>query len=68
MKDLIQSSVNEALVKRKEDRKIKKGIQNNSDGFNSDGGSKDQRIQFYKEKFDEFEEKFKLNEHEKEAI
>lgn len=69
MKEMIQSSVNDALFKRKEDRRQKKPSLNNSEGgFNSDGGNKDQRIQFYKEKFDQFEEKFKMNEKEKHDI
>ena len=50
MKDMIQSSVNDALVKRKEERKSRK----NKDGSMSDGGSKDSRLQYYKEKVDEF--------------
>lgn len=49
---MISSSVNDALLKRKEERKHRKNKE--KEGFNSDGGSKDSRLQYYKEKVDEF--------------
>lgn len=48
MKDMIQNSVSESLMKRKEERKSKK--RDNS----SDGGGRDQKLQFMQEKVDEF--------------
>jgi len=55
MKDMIQNSVNEALIKRKEERKQRK---KEREGFSSDGGNKEQRLQFFKDRVDEFESKF----------
>ena len=42
MKDMIQNSVNDALVKRKEERKNRKNKE--KEGSLSDGGSKDSRL------------------------
>lgn len=55
MKDMIQNSLNDALLKRKEERKSNK---KSKDGNMSDGGSKDSRLQYYKERVDEFQDKF----------
>lgn len=41
MKDMIQNSLNDALLKRKEERKSNK---KSKDGNMSDGGSKDSRL------------------------
>lgn len=60
MKDMIQTSVNDLLHKRKDERKIRKTLPRSNDEMNSDGGGggsgtkQDQRYQFYKEKIDEF--------------
>jgi hypothetical protein len=64
MKDMIQTSVNDALVKRKEERKNSRS-KKEKEGSQSDGGSKDSRLLYYKERVDEFEEKFKQQTKEK---
>lgn len=55
MRDMIQNSLNDALSKRKEERKSNKKSKEDSV---SEGGIKDQRLQYYKERVDEFQDKF----------
>lgn len=67
MRDMIQASVNDALVKRKEDRDKKR--QNNKSGeLSSTDGAKDQRVKYYEQRVNELDEKFKDNEKVKLAL
>ena len=68
MKEMIQTSVHDIIHKRKEDRRHKSSITRSADHRGNSSEDRDQRYQFYKEKVDEFEGKFKENEQEKREL
>ena len=64
---MISASVNDALVKRKEEREKRKTT-NKSGDMSSNDGAKDQRVKYYEQKVNELDEKFKENEKAKQAL
>ena len=69
LKELVNSSVNDALAKRKEQVKYKKELQSDGSGQGSSKNATNQvATAFYEKKIEDFENKFAEKEREKDEL